>query len=83
MLRSSGEQSRMEVPKQTVPHGKVTENSDIELVISMAETMKLLAKSQIKVKGEIKNCTGLKGEEGLIEPTSVKNGLYVASVRLI
>ena len=70
----------MEVPKQTVPHGIVTENSDIELVVSMAETMKLPAKSQIKVKGEINNCSGLKGEEGLIEPTIVKNGLLMADI---
>ena len=78
MLRSSGEQSHMEVSRQTVPCGKVTENSDIELAVNMAETMKLPARSQIIVKGRINNCSGLKGEEGLIEPTSVKKGLLIA-----
>ena len=37
---SSGEQSRMEVPKQTVPHGKVIENCDIELVVSIQQDHK-------------------------------------------
>ena len=55
---SSGEHCRIEVPKQTVPHG---ENSDIELVIRMAETIKLPARSQITVKGNINTCSGLKG----------------------
>ena len=50
-LRSSGEQSRMEVPKQTVPHGKVIENCDIE--------MKLPARSQILIKGKLNSCSGL------------------------
>ena len=60
----------MEVPKQTVPHGKGVENCDIELVVSMAETMKLPARSQILIKGKLNSCSGLKGEEGLIEPNN-------------
>ena len=46
-----------------VPHGKVTRNSDIELVVNMAEIMTFPARSQIIDKGKINNCSGLKDED--------------------